>query len=85
MSDSDLKELVQRAENISAIRLQAVLEPAHLDEFVVIEPESENYFLGSTLNQAAQAARCADPGRLTHAMRVGRRAALHMGMSRGCR
>ena len=80
MSDSDVNEFVQRAETIYANRLQALLEPAHLDEFVVIEPESGDYFLGQTLNQATRAARSVYPDRLTHAMRVGRRAALHFGL-----
>lgn len=80
MSDSDINEFVHKAETIYADRLQAVLEPAHLDEFVAIEPESGDYFLGATLNEAARAARNAYPNRLTHAMRVGHRAALHIAM-----
>ena len=80
MSDADVNEFVRRAETIYADRLQAVLEPAHLDEFVAIEPESGDHFLGKTLNEATRAARQAYPNRLTHAMRVGHRAALHFGM-----
>jgi len=80
MTDSDVDKFVHKAEAIYATRLRAILEPAHLDEFVAIEPESGDYFLGKTLNEATQAARQAHPDRLTHAMRVGRRAALHFGM-----
>lgn len=80
MNDSDVNEFVHRAEAIYADRLQAVLEPEHVDEFVVIEPESGDYFLGPTLNEATRAARRVYPDRLTHAMRVGHRAALHFGM-----
>lgn len=79
MTDVDVDEFVRRAEEIYATKLRGVLEPEHVDEFVAIEPESGDYFLGETLSEAAQAARKAYPHRLTHAMRVGHRAALHFG------
>jgi hypothetical protein len=80
MTQSDVDEFVRRAEAIYAGRLRAILEPEHIDEFVAIEPESGDYFLGKSMNEATRAARKAHPNRLTHAMRVGRRAALHFGM-----
>lgn len=80
MSDADINEFVHKAETIYAHRLRAVLEPGHLDEFVAIEPESGDYFLGTTLNEVTRAARDLYPDRLTHAMRIGYRAALHFGM-----
>jgi hypothetical protein len=80
MTRSDVDEFVRKAESIYATRLRAVLEPAHADEFVAIEPESGDYFLGQTLNEATRAARKTYPDRMTHAMRVGHRAALHFGM-----
>jgi hypothetical protein len=48
--------------------------------FIAIEPESGDYFLGKTLGEATRAARQVYPNRLTHAMRIGRKAALHFGM-----
>jgi hypothetical protein len=80
MTQSDVDRFVRTAEAIYASRLRAILEPEHVDEFVAIEPESGDYFLGKTLNEATRAARQKYPDRLTHAMRVGRRAALHFGM-----
>ena len=77
---TDVDEFVRRAEEVYATRLRAVLEPEHMDEFVAIEPESGDYFLGKTLSQATGAARKTYPNRLTHVMRVGHRAALHFGM-----
>ena len=71
---------VRKAENFYAARLRALLESAHHDEFVAIEPESGDYFLGKSLSQAAQAARRVYANRPTHIMRVGHRAALHFGM-----
>ncbi|MBS0264373.1 MAG: hypothetical protein JSS02_20720 [Planctomycetes bacterium] len=73
-------EFVARAEQIYHQTLGPLLEPDHADEFVVIEPESGDHFLGKTLGEASQAARKAHPDRLTHAMRVGQRTALHLGM-----
>jgi len=80
MTRPDLDELVRTAEEIYATRLKAVLEPEHMGEFVVIEPESGDYFLGRTLSEAGRAARRSHPDRLTHTMRVGHKAALHFGM-----
>jgi len=80
MTGPDLGEIVRRSEEIYATRLRAVLEPEHIGEFVVIEPESGDYFLGRTLSEAGRAARRSHPDRLNHAMRVGYKAALHFGM-----
>ena len=82
MTRSEVDEFVRRAEAIYAARLKEALEPDHVDEFVVIEPESGDYFLGKTLGEATQAARQSHPDRLTHAMRVGHRAAMYIGSSR---
>ena len=80
MTDPEVDEFVRKAEEIYATRLRALLEPKHIDTFVAIEPESGDYFMGKTLNEARRAARQTYPHRLTHAMRVGHRAALHFGM-----
>jgi hypothetical protein len=80
MTDAELNDFVRRAEEIYATRLKSVLEPEHLDEFVAIEPDSGEYVLGKTLAEASRAARKSYPNRLTHAMRIGHRAALHFGM-----
>lgn len=79
MQNRDVADLVQKAEAIYEARLQAVLESAHDHDFVAIEPESREYFLGKTLTDAAKAARAAYPSRLTHMMRVGHTAAIHLG------
>ena len=79
-AESEVEQFVRKAEEIYATRLRAVLEPGHLGEFVAIEPESGDYFLGTTLSEAMGAARRSHPDRLAHAMRVGHKAALHFGM-----
>ena len=82
MTEAEVEEFVRRAEEIYATRLRAVLEPEHVDEFVAIEPESGDYFLGehAKRGEATRAARQSYPDRLTDAMRVGHRAAVHFGM-----
>ncbi|REJ91605.1 MAG: hypothetical protein DWQ34_14260 [Planctomycetota bacterium] len=80
MAEPEIDEFVRRAEEIYTSRLQAVLEPDCVDDFVAIEPDSGDYFLGKTLGEATRAARQSYPDRLTHVMRVGHRAALHFGM-----
>lgn len=80
MTEPDVDEFVRRAEEVYATKLRAVLEPDHVDEFVAIEPDSGDYFLGNTMNEATVAARRTYPDRLTHVMRVGHKAALHFGM-----
>ncbi|MBI3862229.1 MAG: hypothetical protein HY290_10075 [Planctomycetia bacterium] len=77
----DFDQVAQNAERIYQSKLRDVLERTHIDEFVAIEPESGDYFLGRTLSQAIGAARKAHPTRLAHAIRVGHKAALHFGAS----
>lgn len=79
MASTDTEQLVERAERLYAERFQAQLEASHLNSFVAIEPVSESFFLGSTLSEAAAAARQAFPDRRTHIMRVGHKAAVHIG------
>ena len=81
MSSQNLDELVRSAEQLYEEKLRAQLEDAYPDEFVAVEPLSGDFFLGKTLSEALGAARDAHPDRLSHAMRVGHKAALHFGVS----
>jgi hypothetical protein len=80
MTKEEADRFARRAEEIYATRLRGILEPQHTDEFVAIEPESGDYFLGNSLSEAIRAARQSHPDRLAHAMRIGHKAALHFGM-----
>jgi hypothetical protein len=64
-----------------AEQLQAVLEPQHMNRLVAVEPESGQYFLGNTFDEAVKSARAKHPSRLSHTIRIGHRAAFHMGNS----
>ncbi len=68
------------AQEIYNARYRTQLEATHADEFVAIEPDSGDYFLGRTLSEAIQAARSAYPERISLAMRVGHKAAVELGV-----
>ena len=52
-------------------KLKAALEPEQNGQFVAIEPDSEQYFLGRTSSQAIALARAAVPGKEFFLARVG--------------
>ncbi len=79
MIAADTKLIIERAKRLYTDQLQTVLEPEHRNRFVAIEPESGDYFLGDTLDQAVGLARAKHPSLITHTIRIGHRAALHIG------
>ena len=72
--------LARRAESIYEQRLKAKLEPEHRGQFVVIEPDSGDYFLGRTLSEAAWAASKVYPDRPMFEMRIGYPVTVELGM-----
>jgi hypothetical protein len=78
-SDSARSDLIRRSEKIYEDRFKSELERTHLNYFVAIEPDSEKYFLGQTLSEAAAAAHAAYPDRRAYVLRVGHPAAVHIG------
>ena len=79
MVSPDTKSVIERAKRIYDEQLRAVLEPEHRNRFVAIEPESGEYFLGDTFDEAVRSARAKHPSRLSHTIRIGHRAAFHLG------
>lgn len=79
MVSADAKAVIERAKRVYADRLQAVLEPQHQNRFVAIEPESGEYFLGDTFDEAVKSAAARHPSRLSHTIRIGHPAAFHIG------
>ena len=81
-----MSHLISEAARTAAIRaselyetvLRKELESEHFGRFVCIEPQSGEHFLGDSLDEAVNQALDADPDRLTHTIRVGYPAALHM-------
>lgn len=60
-------------------QLRTRLEAASLNQFVAIEPESGDYFVGATLTEAIRTARSCHPDRLAYALRIGEPNGIHMG------
>ena len=80
MVSAETKSVIERAKRIYAERLQAELEARHLDRYVAIEPESGEHFLGDTFDEAVNAASAMYPSRISYTLRIGHRAAFHMGV-----
>ena len=57
MVSDDTRSVIERAKRIYADQLQSLLEPQHTNRFVAIEPESGEYFLGDTFDEAVKFAR----------------------------
>lgn len=81
MLSADEKSIVDRAKRIYADSLQKELEAQHMNRFVTIEPDSGDYFLEDTFDNAVSAATTKYPDRLTYTIRIGHRAVFHMGGS----
>lgn len=79
MVSAETKSVIDRAKQIYANQLQTALESQHRDQFVAIEPESGDYFLGDTFDEAVKSSRAKYPSRLSHTIRIGHRAAFHIG------
>lgn len=82
MASQDSIELARRAEQLYEERYKSEWERTHLHKFVAIEPDSGEIFSGSTLSEAASAARKAYPDRRAFVLRVGHRTAIHIGAIR---
>jgi hypothetical protein len=72
-------ELADRGIAIYQQTLKSRLESTNPDDFVAIEPDSGDYFLGKTLSEAIQAARQAHPARLSFVLRVGHQSTIDLG------
>ncbi len=80
MVSAETRSVIDRAKQIYTGQLQSILESQHMDRFVAIEPESGEYFLGDTFDEAVKSARAKYPSRLSHTIRIGHRAAFHIGV-----
>ena len=79
MVSQETIELAARAGALYDLKFRKQLEATNQGDFVAVEPESEQIFLGKTLSEARQAPRAAFPDRLTFVLRVGHKAAVELG------
>ncbi len=82
MLSKESKLVTERAKTLYDEKYRATLEKSNHGAFVCIEPESGEYFLGATLDEAVNQAIDVYPDRLTHTLRIGHAAALHLGLVR---
>ena len=73
------EDLVERGSTTYRQRLASILEPSHDGEFVAVEPDSGQYFLGHTASAALVIAHTAIPNKLFYLTRVGRETAHTVG------
>ncbi|ETX00226.1 hypothetical protein [Candidatus Entotheonella palauensis] len=67
----DPDSLATQGETLYMQRIKAIVEPAHIGKYLAIEVESGDYFLGSTLVEAAIKARTAYPERHFYFIKIG--------------
>ncbi len=79
MVSDETRAVIDRAKRLYTDRLRGDLESQHMGRFVAIEPESGDYFLGDTFDEAVRSARTKYPSRLSYTLRIGQRAAFSMG------
>ena len=79
MVSAETRGVIDRAKRIYAEQLQAALEPQQRHRFVAIEPESGEYFVADTFDEAVKLARAKHPSRLSYTLRIGHHAAFHLG------
>ena len=73
------KSVIAAAKELYAHHRES-LEKQHRNRYVAIEPESGDFFLGDTFDEAVEAAVKAHPDRITHTIRIGHDVAFHIGL-----
>lgn len=71
MAPINVQERAERAEQYYRDHLKDKLEATHRDSYVAIEPDSGDYFLGATDDEATAAARQAHPDKVPHLIHIG--------------
>jgi hypothetical protein len=80
MISEESKSVAEKARQIYESQYRDELERKHEGKYLCIEPRSGRCFLGDTFDQAVDAAVDEFPDRLTHTLRIGYAAALHLGV-----
>ena len=80
MISEESRAVAASARRVYESQLREELERKHWGRYACIEPVSGSYFLGDTFEEAVNAAIDEFPNRLTHTLRIGYPAALHLGV-----
>lgn len=76
MGENNHKALAIKARKIYDERLKQTLEASSLGQFIAIEVDSGDYFLGSTPLEAIKKAKLRYPEKVFHVMKVGYKTAI---------
>lgn len=79
MISDETKSVIERSKRIYEQHRER-LEAEHRNRYVAIEPESGEYFLADSFDEAVKSARSKYPSRLSHTIRIGYEAAFHIGL-----
>ena len=71
MERKERAERIRKAETIYASKLRTKLEPLYAGQYVAIDPNSEDYFLGSSLREACLLGARKHPRQKLVCLRVG--------------
>ncbi|MEZ6099464.1 MAG: hypothetical protein R3E01_10870 [Pirellulaceae bacterium] len=80
MISNESRAIAEEAKKLYESGLRDALERNSFGKYVSIEPQSGDHFVGETFDDAVNAAIDKYPSRLTHTIRVGHRAAFHLGV-----
>lgn len=75
------ESVIERGERLYREKLKALLLPEHTGKFLVVDPETERYFLGDTSAEAIGVAHDAMPEARFYLKRIGYTAAHYFGVS----
>jgi hypothetical protein len=79
MISDETRSIIERSRQIYE-QHKEIWESAQRNRYVAIEPESGEFFLGDSFDEAVRAARVRYPDRLSHTIRIGHEAAFHLGL-----
>jgi len=80
MLSRESKKIANNARKLYDEKYRQSLEASNHGEFVCIEPESSECFLGATFDEEVNKAIDAYPNCLTHTLRIGHSAVFHLGV-----
>jgi hypothetical protein len=81
MVSAHAQDVARRAGQIYEDRLRALVEHTHRGQFIAIEPDSGDHFLGNSDSEVVAAARQAHPDRLSLVLRIGQPVTYYLGNS----
>jgi len=76
MSTVQIQRLARRGERLYRVKLKKLLEPQYKGQYVAIEVDSREYFVGRTVVEALQKAEDRYPNKQFHLIKIGYPAAI---------